>query len=99
MKRSTVFALLALVASSLVLSIGVPARLTRAAPPPPVAITMFVSHDPYWQGSHLDTNAFTQYVESQFNLKITWIDVPPSDSAAKQQLLLQSGNYPPMFYN
>src|SRR5579884_1005406 len=98
MKRSIVLGLSALIASSLTLSMGASAPLTQAAPTP-VAITMFASHDPSWQGSNLDTNAFTQYAESQFNLKIHWIVAPPTDAAAKQQLLLESGNYPPVFYN
>ncbi|HZS86362.1 MAG TPA: hypothetical protein VFE42_02590 [Chloroflexota bacterium] len=98
MKRSIVLGLSALIASSLALSTGAQARSVRV-PPKPVEITLFASHDPSWQGSNLDTNAFTQYVESQFNLKIHWIVAPPTDAPAKQQLLLQSGNYPPVFYN
>ena len=96
MKQSIVLGLSALIAGSLAFTTGAPARLTQAAPTP-VAVTMFVNHDPSWQGSNLDTNAFTQYAESQYNLNIHWIVAPPTDAAAKQQLLLESGNYPAVF--
>jgi ABC-type glycerol-3-phosphate transport system substrate-binding protein len=98
MKRFVALGSSVLVAIIPALSTGAQARSVQA-PPKPVEVTMFASHDPSWQGNNLATNTFTNYVQSQFNLKINWIVAPPTDAAAKQQLLLQSGNYPPVFYN
>src|SRR5439155_8334411 len=67
--------------------------------PRPVAISVFAGVDPSFQSVDPKTNWFTRYVEKTFNVKLDWITVAPSDAATKQQLLLESGNYPAVFYN
>ena len=79
-----------------VLSLGtsVSARSARQ----PVAISVFAGVDPSYQSVDAK-NWFTRYVEKTFNVKLDWIAVAPSDQATKQQLLLESGGYPAVFYN
>ena len=97
MKKLVVLALSSIVTVSPALSTGVQARIAQA--PKPVEISMFASHDPFYNGNNLDTNTTTNYVENQFNLKFDWITASPADAPAKQSLLLESGNYPPVFFN
>jgi putative aldouronate transport system substrate-binding protein len=97
MKRSFVLGLSALIAL-------IPGFVTGAASPKaqaagPVEVQMFAQVDPSFQATNISTNWFTKYVEQKFNMKIDWITAPPADAVSKQQLLLQSGNYPPIFYN
>lgn len=63
----------------------------------PVKVTFFASPDPII--TNLDTNWYTKYVEKKFNMQITWETVPASDVATKSTVLLESGNYPEVFYN
>jgi len=71
---------------------------TQAAPAAPVAISLFAQVGPTYQNVDAK-NWFTQYVEKTFNVKLDWSTVAPADAVAKQQLLLESGNYPAVFYN
>jgi putative aldouronate transport system substrate-binding protein len=97
-RKLVVLALSSVVAFSPALSIGAQARSAQA-PPKPVEISLFASHDPFFQGNNLDTNTFSNYAEKQFNLKFDWTTATPADAPAKQSLLLESGNYPAVFYN
>lgn len=61
------------------------------------AVSMFAS--PGGDIINLNTNWFTKYVEKKFNIKINWVQVPSSDVATKQSLLLSSGDYPDVFWS
>ncbi len=98
MKKLVVIGISAIVAILPALSSGARAQSVQA-PPKPTEVSMFACHDPSYQGNNLDTNAFTQYAENQYNLKIDWTLASGADCATKQQLLLQSGNYPSIFFN
>ena len=97
MKRSVILGLSALLA--IIPGFGPGAAGPKAQAAGPVEIQMFAQVDPSWQTPNINTNWFTKYVEQKFNMKLDWITAPPADAASKQQLLLQSGNYPPVFYN
>ena len=47
----------------------------------------------------LNTNWYTKYVEKKFTIHIKWSTVPASDVATKSTVLLESGNYPEVFYS
>lgn len=49
--------------------------------------------------SNMKTNWFTKYAEKNFHLNITWNLVPQADLKTKQNLLVESGNYPDVFWN
>ncbi len=63
----------------------------------PVTVSFYAS--PPGNVIDLKTNWFTKYVEEQFKIKINWMITPSSDRAAKQPLLLASGDYPEVFWN
>jgi putative aldouronate transport system substrate-binding protein len=63
----------------------------------PVQVTFFAAPDPTIV--NLDTNWYTKYVEKKYNMRIKWITAPPSDAATKATVLLNSGQYPEVFYN
>ncbi len=91
------------IASSVLLALVVSltpgaARSATTAAPAPLEISLFAQVDPTYQ-SVAQTNWFTRYVQTTFNLKLDWSTVAPADEAAKQQLLLVSGNYPAAMYN
>lgn len=65
-------------------------------PATPVTVSMFtVQPDNLLD---LNTNDFTKYIAENYNLNIDWVTAPPSDTT-KQSLLLQSGDYPEVFWN
>ncbi|MFD1673502.1 extracellular solute-binding protein [Alicyclobacillus fodiniaquatilis] len=51
------------------------------------------------EGMNLQTNWFTKYIQKKFNIQINWVQVPSSDVATKQSLLLSSGDYPDVFWS
>ena len=99
MKKHVIAGLAALIAIIPGLGAGANANAHVARAAGPVEVQMFASVDPSWETPDITKAWFTQYVEQRFNLKIDWITSAPADAAAKQQLLLESGNYPPIFYN
>ena len=44
-------------------------------------------------------NELTTFYEEKFNVNIEWVAVPQEGKRDKQQLLLASGDYPPIFWN
>lgn len=95
MKRLMPIASSVLLASVLIFNMGA----VRSAQQTPVEISAFATVDPSYQASNINTNWFTKYAESKFNIKFDWNAIAPSDGPAKQQLLLESGDYPAVIYN
>lgn len=88
----------AAVAASTVVAAGVPMsmNIASAASSGPVQVTMFAT--PASDVINMNTNWFTKYADKTFNMNIKWIEVPGSDEQTKETLLLESGNYPPVFW-
>src|SRR5436309_306824 len=96
MKAMKTFLAIGLSLGMVVLSLGT--SVSARSTPQPVAISVFAAVDPSFQSVDAK-NWFTRYVEKTFNVKLDWITVAPSDATTKQQLLLESSNYPAVFYN
>ena len=97
MKRGWETALAASAAGVLSAAVPLSMQTASAAQSSPVTLTMFIS--PASDIINLNTNWFTQYAEKRFHIKLNWIQVPASDALTKQSLLLESGKYPPIFWN
>lgn len=72
-----------------------PTATSQAASP--VQVTFFAAPDATIV--NLDTNWYTKYVEKKYNMRIKWTLAPLSDVATKATVLLNSGDYPDVFYN
>jgi putative aldouronate transport system substrate-binding protein len=77
------------------LTIGNPAPTYAAQAPVTVSLLTTTSGDGI---INLSTNQFTRFAERAFNINFQWTNVPGSDLATKQSLLIASGNYPDAFW-